>query len=248
MDKNQLMFIHVGKCAGTKIYLEFNLKQIHLQQVKFNPSHSYILWIRNPIKRFVSAFYYSYDVVCMDISGMDVMNANLSNCISPGRARYKANHDHTFSKEYDELIQFFKTANYLAESLTSDNMEIREKAHKLMNSPIEHIHNGLGWYLKDGEFIEKYHDNIVFVGRVENMKEDVERLENFLCVKTPTCEKNPEKKVRENKNNTIERLYLSSLAISNITNYYKGDYMALEILEKYGFITRETLESYYLYQ
>ena len=45
-----------------------------------------------------------------------------------------------------------------------------------------------------------------------------------------------------------EDKYLSELAIKNIIEWYKDtDYAALIELEKYGWITKETLDSYYIY-
>mgnify|MGYP003349632530 CR=1 FL=1 len=45
-------------------------------------------------------------------------------------------HDHTFSKRYDYLVNYFKTANELAESITSENVNKKNlvKAFKKIQS------------------------------------------------------------------------------------------------------------------
>jgi hypothetical protein len=46
----------------------------------------------------------------------------------------------------------------------------------------------------------------------------------------------------------ISKKYLSAIVIQNIINWYKPtDYNALTELYNYGWITKETLESYYTY-
>ena len=51
-----------------------------------------------------------------------------------------------------------------------------------MNSKHEHIFKGIGWYLYNGDFIEKNHNKIIFVGTVENMTDDITRLGNLLNI------------------------------------------------------------------
>ena len=57
---------------------------------------------------------------------------------------------------------YFSNPNYLAESITSENLHVRKLALELMNSDQEHIFKGIGWYLHNGTFIEKNHDKILF--------------------------------------------------------------------------------------
>ena len=84
---------------------------------------------------------------------------------------------------------------------------------------------------------------ILFVGRQENMKEDIDKLS--IIVNKPL---DNDLKVRTNVYSSNESKYLSPLAINNIINFYKNtDYAALIELKKYGWITEETLDSYYFY-
>jgi hypothetical protein len=239
-----IKFIHIGKCAGTTIVKTFKLPEIHLEKPAFKKNNYYVIWVRNPINRFVSAFYYSYELVKLDIKNLNPNNLNLDNCLAPVKIQHKIkNNGITFDKEYDDIVSFFKTANNLAESLSSPIDSIKEKALKLMNSGIEHIGNGIGWYLDNGDFIKKYHKNILFVGKVETMSDDVNKLSGLLNVTLPS----EIKKVRENIH--LNDVSLSKKAIENIVNFYNdSDYKALIEMKKWGFIDDETLESYYNYK
>ena len=111
-----------------------------------------------------------------------------------------------------------------------------------MNSPEEHIFKGIGWYLYNGDFIEKNHNKIIFVGTCENMADDITRLSNLLNIQNNS----EEKKIRENINNNDK--FLSPKAIKNILNFYKDtDYKALQKLVEYNFITKDLFEKYHHY-
>lgn len=236
----KIKFIHIGKCGGTTISKESNLSQYHLNR-NYKNNENYIIWIRNPIERFVSAFNMSYNIINTDTSNLNINNLTLANCLAPGRFRYKMTHDHTFTKRYDFLVNYFKTANELAESLTSENVEKKQLALELMNSNCEHIFKGIGWYLYNGDFIEQNHNKIIFVGTCENMTDDITTLNNLLNIKI-----NNKKHLRKNTNNNDN--FLSSKAIKNILNFYKDtDYKALQKLVEYNFISKDLLEKYHHY-
>jgi hypothetical protein len=238
----KIYFIHIGKCAGSTIVKYFNFEQFHLTKPKYELNYFYIIWIRNPINRFVSAFNFAHSIINTNTSILNINNLTLDNCLAPVRIAYKMKNNHTFSNEYDELINYFSTPNNLAESITSTDINIQQKALLLMNHSLEHINNGIGWYLDNGDFIEKYHKNILFVGKLENMNEDINKLCNLLNIHPPS----EIKKVRENNINTNK--ILSKLAIENIINFYKNtDYKAIEVLIKYKFIKKDTLDEYYKY-
>ena len=122
IKNNNLKFIHIGKTGGTSISKQFQLTQYHLQR-NYKENETFIIWIRNPINRFVSAFNFQYNLIHTDTTKLDINNLTLENCLAPQRIAYKMTHDHTFSKRYDYLINYFKTANELAESISSENIE-----------------------------------------------------------------------------------------------------------------------------
>ena len=238
-----IRFIHIGKTGGTYILQNFpNLNQFHHIKPNLNDENSnmkYIIWIRNPISRFISAFWFSYNLINTDYSHLKG-NLNLDNCLAPVRISNKKGKI-VFSKAYDELINYFKNPNYLAESLSSPNPEIKTKALKLFNHHTEHINKGIGWYLHNGEFIEANHNKILMVGSMENMNNDVTKLSQILDMPIQTT-----KPIR--KNEDYDK-WISQLAYNNIVEFYKDtDYKTLNIMHKYGFIDTNLLNEYKTYE
>ena len=66
---NNLVIIHIGKCGGSTVSNELiskNIKfsKIHCKEAIYNSKNKYVIVIRNPIKRFISAFNWRYYLVC----------------------------------------------------------------------------------------------------------------------------------------------------------------------------------------
>ena len=233
-------FIHIGKCGGTTMINQTNLVEYHLQR-NYKNNENYIIWLRNPIKRFVSAFYYVKNVINTDISNLNITKISLDNCLSPAKIINKIKKGYAYSKHYDNLVNHFKTANELAESITNKNIEKKQLALELMNSPEEHIFKGIGWYLYNGDFIKKNHNKIIFVGTCENMDDDITSLSNLLNI-------NINNKIHLRKNTYNNNKFLSPLAIKNIKTFYKDtDYKALQKLVEYNFISEELFQEYHHY-
>jgi len=251
LQMRDLELIHIGKCGGTTVQKLFKLKSCHLikpsiyiknNKYNKNKNKKYIIWIRNPLKRFVSAFNYVYELINCDVSNLDAKNLSLRNCLAPGRIKNKIILGKIFTQEYNSLVNFFKTPNSLAEAITHLDKNIKEKALKLMNHTTEHIYKSIGWYLDNGEFVKKHKNSILFVGKQETMTEDIIKLSKLLNYSID----NPKKKIRVNKNSNSK--YLSPQAIKNLLEFYKNsDYKALQELHKQSFIDKETLDSYYVY-
>ena len=179
------------------------------------------------------------------INNNDNQNSNTNNNTNNNNTNnaYTNKTKYLFSKSYDESMFFFETPNKLAEALSSSDPDLKKRALDLMNSDIQHIHKGLGWYLYNGEFIKKLKQNILFVGKMETMDEDGEKLFKLLNKKYQK-----KAKVRENIYINKEAKYLSDLAIANIIDYYKNtDYAALKEMKDAGFITEKTYNEYYKY-
>jgi len=249
---DEIKFIHIGKCGGTYLnYKKSNFKEYHMNR-NYDPNDTkYMIWIRNPMKRFVSAFLMSYDAINTDITNLKIEDVTLDTHIAPDiiRETIKNKRKYFFSERCDYLINYFKNPNNLAEALDSKNTERKKLAHELMNvgggdGPEKgrapgHIYKGIGYYLYNGDFIDKNHHKIVFVGKIENMDEDVLKLEQKLDMKL----KLPDKPLRKNYNHHDKQL--SERAIRNLKEFYKDtDYKALGKLNEYGFISNETLEDY----
>lgn len=234
-----IKFIHIGKCSGTFISNNFNIQTYHHNK-NYKDNENYIIWVRNPIKRFVSAFWFSYNLINLDTSNLDINNLTLKNCLAPERIKFKMLNDYTFDKRYDYLINYFKNPNKLAESLSSEDINDRKLGYELMNYKLEHIHLGIGWYLNNGDFIKNNLNKILFVGSTENINDDIFYYNLSF--------KNSINNNFQRKNFNTNDKYLSQTAIKNIINFYKEtDYKALKVLLEYNFINEELYNSYFTY-
>jgi hypothetical protein len=244
-----LRFVHIGKTGGSTIHeilkqKNIKFKEYHLKK-SYKPNEKYIIWLRNPLSRFVSAFNYISHLVNYDCNNKKPSDINNNNCLFYPFIRRKIinKSPFVFNKRYDNLVKKFKNANSLAEGLTSSNLEIKIKALKLMNYEFENIHKGIGWYLNNGIFVNNPNRKIIFVGKQETMKEDIEKLSDILNVKL-----NTEHVVRKNTFSSNQSKYLSPLAIANLIEFFKDtDYAALIELNKHGWISDDVLASYYMY-
>lgn len=245
-----LRFIHIGKTGGSTIHeilkqQNVNFEEYHLDSKSYKPNEKYIIWIRNPLSRFVSAFNYISHFVNYDCTNKNPTDINDSNCLYYYFIRYKIKNKSlfVFNKRYDNLVKIFKTANNLAEGLTDSNPEIKRNALELMNYNFENIYRGIGWYLNNGNFVENNNHKILFVGKQETMEGDIEKLSGILNVKL-----NTEHVVRKNIYSSEQSKYLSPLAIANLIEFYKDtEYAALKQLNKHGWISDEMLALYYTY-
>lgn len=246
LDTINVKLIHIGKCGGTTLLHYFNFvdNQYHLKR-DYLKNESFVIWIRNPLSRFVSAFNFSLSLIELDTSLIDKNKLTIDNCLAPGRIYRKMTYDTdiTFDERYDYLIRYFKTPNYLAESLSSDNEEIKQLAFELMNYDCEHINKGIGWYLYNGIFIDNHKDKILFVGSIENMETDIYKLADIMSVKIT----GPIQPIRKN-NTTLVNKELSPTAINNLIEFYhETDYLALRKLLENNFISKKLFDSYYTY-
>lgn len=65
---DKITFIHIGKCGGSSIrhalrLNKFNYEIIHVKKPIYNSKKKYLICIRNPISRFISAFYWRLNIV-----------------------------------------------------------------------------------------------------------------------------------------------------------------------------------------
>tara|TARA_B100000886_G_scaffold332894_1_gene286144 strand:- start:5310 stop:6965 length:1656 start_codon:yes stop_codon:yes gene_type:complete len=244
LNLNDLYLIHVGKCGGSSLEEMFKLKQYHLNKPIYKSSSKYIICIRNPIKRFVSAFNMLKDLINFDIKGYDYNRLYLSKDTPfyklKNKINGKLNDNNPFkSSLFYHNLAFFESANHLAESITSQSHEVKTKAIQIMNHDEEHIYKGIGWYLDDGDFVKKYHDKILFVIRQEHFNEDANNLSKILKMNF---------KYENLRTSKKKNIYMSNLAIGNIINFYKEtDYKTLAVLKQYNLINEDTLQSYYKY-
>tara|TARA_Y200000002_G_scaffold306413_1_gene262356 strand:+ start:5697 stop:6521 length:825 start_codon:yes stop_codon:yes gene_type:complete len=255
-SNHNYVYIHIGKCGGSSIrnFLQksceskFTFYHLNRPNLKTqNNSNRFLIVIRNPIERYVSAFNHSKNLIDFDISKIrNPEQLSLENCLAPFHIKNKIkNNGIVFSKEYDYLISFFKDANTLAESLSSNNIGVKSKAISLMKNKFEHLYKGIGWYLHNGAFIRKYHSQIIFVGRLEFLKDDI----NSFSKKYNNKFNLNSSKLNEIRVNTKSySKYLSEKAINNIISWYSdSDFKAIKKLYKFNLITKNYYEGCFNY-
>lgn len=246
-----IVLIHIGKTGGTyikeKLSIIYNkkIKQYHCRSKNYltkDNDEQYIIWIRNPISKFVSAFNYINTII--NLKRKDLNDKQKQNKSIKWLLELKHIYNN-YNPTYLKFIKILNTPNKLAESLFSPDPEIAKMVKVIMTTEIfNHLKCSIGWYLNNGEFIKKHNDKILFVGRQETLDEDFSKL----CQKLEINNIDSSNKINENILSKPEDKYLSPLAIKNIIEWYKDtDYAALIELKNHGWITEEILESYYIY-
>ena len=247
VNVEKIAYLHIGKCAGTTLYdyfksnPEIDITYLHMKRIELADclDYKFAFFIRHPISRFVSAFNHTKRIVELDTSGLDVNQLNHSNSYSPKRIKRKIMHGGiAFSKQYDQLVRHFNSANELAESLYSENIKQCKKARKLMSLPNEHLFKGIGWYLHNGELIEKFSRNIKFVGCVETIEKDIQIAKTLFGLKTTS-----DSRKRAGLGNSKKTL--TARAIRNLQMWYqKTDYQTIQSLYNHNLITEDIYKYY----
>lgn len=235
-------FIHIGKCGGTEVLRHLNskiIKEIHWEE---NPKlwHNYtetkwILWIRNPFARFVSAFWYSWNGVHLPCRNDDCPHKPIQEFEAKGIPT------HTDTQKLG--FNIFNSPNELAEALSSDNVKTRELAIYMMRHGGEHLPNSLATYLDNGNWLDN-NKNIVFVGHCENMDDDILKLKQKLGDKLIKI-----KQVMHSRRGVKSDKYLSNKAIKNLKNLWKNtELKTIYKLYTNNFISFETFMKYNTYE
>lgn len=157
LSKNDpFIFIHIGKTGGTTVHDElkihgFRYREVHVRKankVHFNSNKTYVISIRNPIKRFVSAFNWRYHLLVVEKS-------------KPG-------------KEGEvEFLMKHRNVNNLAESLFDENgTQLIDFSREGMK--IGHITESISQYLQN---LKTQNANLIAgVIDTETLSEDMMRI------------------------------------------------------------------------
>lgn len=149
---SDLVVIHIGKCGGSTVKKELQNRKIifeaeHFTPVEFQEDKRYVIVIRNPISRFVSAFNWRTHIL---------------------RTRGR-----TLKKYKDEFKQIkrYGTANRLAESLYDKHgnqlIDFSKPEHY-----ISHLKEDINFHI--GDFLKHCNrENIVSVITTEMMRTDI---------------------------------------------------------------------------
>ena len=126
--------IHIGKSSGTTLKYLFNFKNRGHPEMFFSSNFKYILWLRNPINRLVSAFNFAKYIIDYDTTNIKAKDLNIHNCagVEVITNFIKKKKPYKFNKEFDELIHSFKDVDHFLSSLTSDNIYDKKNAQLLL--------------------------------------------------------------------------------------------------------------------
>ena len=156
-DNKQLIFIHIGKCGGSSLWQAIQnskiirsqflrICKIHIEKPFILKKSKYIIVIRNPIQRAISAFNYRYKLVVEDETAPQKFEGEWS------------------------VLKKYKSLNNLAEALYKDgllNSEVSKEFQK-----IHHLRENITFY--SSEFLSKITSEQIFcVISTETFSEDV---------------------------------------------------------------------------
>ena len=219
-------FIHIGKCGGMTVRKEFdkkgfNFDVLHTCKVKYNKNKNYVIVVRNPIKRFISAFNWRYSLLKNKIQVND-----------------------------EELCGYeqYGSVNNLCESLCDDQKldkpykpELNKDADNFINRIYgsqdrpNHIGTNINFYI--GNFLDSYQKslidndskNIIAVIVMETMEDDMKHYFDI------------DVSYHENRNSDSDN-YLSELGYKNLRRYLEKDYECIKKMFELNLITKIKFE------
>lgn len=174
MTSREIHFLHIGKTGGSSVkdywtslqaslppesrmaaVLHVHSHDTNLESVVAQDPHARIAFIyREPLERFVSAFY-----------------SRLRN----GRPRY----DSVWSVEEAISFGYFATADDLLDALDGDD-ERMQSAARFALQHVSHLKRDFSHYLGGVETLEKFRENIVFACELTTLDERVHELFSLL--------------------------------------------------------------------
>ena len=188
-----LKLIHIGKCGGTtvdSILAQNNIRHenIHVKKPVFNSNDKYLIIIRNPIDRFISAFNWRYKLSVLDkIQGNRFLNEKNTltkyNCVN-NFAENIANFDEnkTYIHHIHENINFYlydflkicKKENIIG-IVTQENLEYDMK--QIFNISSDNIHKN-----KNKTVTDKYLSKIGYDLLKQHLRKDYECIHKLFAM------------------------------------------------------------------
>jgi hypothetical protein len=161
INSEDKQIIHIGKCGGSSVTEQLNkynifIEYIHIRNnIKYNPKIEYIILIRNPVKRFISAYNWRKRLI-------------LNNNYLP---------ENPLLKSEQKLFNKYNTLNNLAENIYINNkLNINFKDKK---NYFHHIYEDINYYLeKILTKITKNTKNNIKIITQEYISEDFEKIFN----------------------------------------------------------------------
>lgn len=221
-----IQFIHVGKCAGSSVgtalqNLSIEFEEFHCgnastqlaHSIKHNSEHFYLVTVRDPIARFVSAFYWDYyeKRVLNDYHGPD--------------------------NKWKIYYERFETPNQIAEALTSRDSSLRELAWDYVTNSKLHAEFCISWYIPLAK-VKCLHSKNCHVIRTEHSDRDFLAFLRKFNIDTTSFGGLPREKQNYKHKITNYDTHLSKVSIQNLKHVYFDDYLILDGFYRKGLINR----------
>lgn len=158
-----LVYVHIGKCGGGSLWRAIrnsklvrrtfnNVVRVHMAKPPILKNAKYLIVVRNPIERTVSAFNWRYNIV-VENGGPENVNGEC------------------------QALTKYKTINNLAESLYDADGELNEDAVEALYS-IDHMKQNIEYYLSD--LLDHINQEKIFaLMTTELLDEDIEHYLSF---------------------------------------------------------------------
>lgn len=203
--RKRIHFIHIGRTGGSVLrdaLLKINLTQKKyffcvyghdFQAFNLKKKDKYIIIFRDPLKRFVSSFY----------------SRKFKNISSYTKTK--------LPKEEENILNTFQHANDLAESLCSNDENVKKKAIQAI-STLKNVKDKYIHYI-NLKFMKKHPP--LFIFKTESLEDDFSKFIKFLDIKTDISLSKDKNIMKKNDYKNIPNL--SNLSVSNLTKWYKDD-------------------------
>ena len=218
ISKKKLHFIHVGKCAGSSVkkaleslninciyYHCFDANKVLSKKLISASSDDYfLLLIRDPISRFISAFYYDFykKIIIEDNNGPNGV--------------------------WKSLYGIFRKPNEVGEALSHNDKKLRSAAQTFIFKSHLHAHYSLAWYVSFKNLKYLNHNNLHII-KSENADLD---FQDFLMKNFSIADYGLLPKEKSDYKSLIKGFdpSLTKLAKKNLKDAYYNDYQVLSEL------------------
>lgn len=220
VKESSLIFIHVGKTGGTDVkyqldghvtknvlLLGHNDSQYVLSHCQEYPEARFVIFIRSPVHRYVSAWLSRY-------------TQGMPDYFSP------------WSPEERFAFTRFTTPSSLACALKSSEPDVRADAVRSIMA-IKHTRCDLHWYAGSQENLAKCMDRFAFVGRTEHFKWDMKRFRRLLGAQNlvSTEFKHTSNLQKHASDPSLDALRdMDACAVEGVHEWYSKDYEIIEQL------------------
>lgn len=195
--------VHVGKCGGSSVAAElrqrgFQFDHVHMRRPVARPDGRYVILVRDPVARLVSAFNWRRHL--------------LANDLLPAEWRQDPVARLAQQAELSFLAHFRDVNDYAEQFVRNEAYDVSHMA--TMTMLITHAPQGFRWYLDD--LLDRMEPaQLLGVIAMERLADDVERVFGF----RPVAERN--------RHSNASRTDLSPLGRANLVRELAPEYQTL---------------------